>query len=153
MSYYNNECIICFTDISSDDYLLLECCKQTVHKTCLSKWYQTNIKNNNIDNKCFHCKNNNQYITNINNKLIIQNNNIIETNNDEIIEIRIIEDINNYNITNTNPNTNTNNNNNNNSTINNTTNNKYKYCKKIISEIMCCCFCCCIIPVLYSVFI
>ena len=135
MSNNNNECIICLTDVSINELLLLDCCKQIVHKNCLSKWIQTNINNNNIDNKCFHCKNYNQYIHNLNNNLSIKNNNIIENNN-EFIEIRIIEDINN----NSNNNTNTN--------INNERT-QTKTCKKILHEILCCCCCCFTIPMLY----
>ncbi len=130
----NNECIICLTDVSINELLLLDCCKQIVHKNCLSKWIQTNINNNNIDNKCFHCKNYNQYIHNLNNKLSIKNNNIIENNNNEFIEIRIIEDINN--------------NSNNNTNINNERT-QTKTCKKILHEILCCCCCCFTIPMLY----
>ena len=42
----NSECIICFSDISMNDYLELDCCKQIVHIECLNKWIQSNIKNN-----------------------------------------------------------------------------------------------------------
>lgn len=53
----NNECIICLEKINSKQNL--ECCKQNVHQSCLSKWILTT-------NNCPHCRNNNPII--INNK-------------------------------------------------------------------------------------
>ena len=60
-----NECIICLIDTSSNDYLELDCCKQTVHIECLNTWIKTNIKNTEEVRKCFHCKGNNDYINTI----------------------------------------------------------------------------------------
>ena len=59
-----NECIICFTDISTNNYIKLDCCKQIVHIDCLNTWTRTNINNREIT-KCFHCKKNNDYINTI----------------------------------------------------------------------------------------
>jgi hypothetical protein len=59
------ECIICFIDTSANDYLELDCCKQTVHIECLNTWIKTNIKNTEEVRKCFHCKRNNDYINTI----------------------------------------------------------------------------------------
>ena len=63
--YDEKECIICLTDASANDYLELDCCKQTVHIECLTKWIKTNIKNKEEVRKCFHCKRNNDYINTI----------------------------------------------------------------------------------------
>ena len=59
------ECIICFTDTSSNDYIELDCCKQIIHIECLNTWIQTNIKNTDEIKKCFHCKQENDYINTI----------------------------------------------------------------------------------------
>ena len=32
------ECIICLNDISFNDYIITECCKQIIHIECLKSW-------------------------------------------------------------------------------------------------------------------
>jgi len=82
----DGECIICFTDTSSNDYLELDCCKQIIHIECLNTWIQTNIKNTDENKKCFHCKQENDYINTIiyYSRLEEDNNRNCEPNNDSL---------------------------------------------------------------------
>ena len=61
----SNECIICFTDISLNDFFILDCCKKPVHIECLNTWIKSNINSNQEIDKCFYCKRNNEYIDSI----------------------------------------------------------------------------------------
>ena len=83
-----DECIICFTKISSNNYIKLDCCKQIVHIDCLNTWTRSNINNREIT-KCFHCKKNNDYINTIIYYINEENNNheYESDNNSAMIEI------------------------------------------------------------------
>ena len=97
--YDEKECIICLTDASANDYLELDCCKQTVHIECLTKWIKTNIKNKEEVRKCFHCKRNNDYINTIiyYTKLEEGYNTNYESDDNALIELQIHDNIiNNY---------------------------------------------------------
>ena len=59
------ECIICFIDVSYNNYLCTECCQQIIHIDCLKNWIELNLNINTDIHKCFYCKNNNVYINNI----------------------------------------------------------------------------------------
>ena len=61
----DNDCIICFTDISVNSYVKLDCCKQLVHIECLNTWIKTNINNKHEIRKCIYCRGNNDYIDTI----------------------------------------------------------------------------------------
>jgi hypothetical protein len=95
-----NECIICFTDISTNNYIKLDCCKQIVHIDCLNTWTRTNINNKEIT-KCFHCKKNNDYINTIIYYINEENNHEYESDNNSVM-IEIDSD---YIIADTNTNT------------------------------------------------
>ena len=86
-----NECIICLMDTSANDYLKLDCCKQTVHIDCLNKWIKTNIKNTEEVRKCFHCKGNNDYINTIiyYTRLEEGNNTSYDSDNNSLIEVQV----------------------------------------------------------------
>lgn len=87
----NNECIICLMDTSANDYLELDCCKQTVHIECLNTWIKTNIKNTEEVRKCFHCKGNNDYINTIiyYTRLEEGNNTSYDSDNNSLIEVQV----------------------------------------------------------------
>ena len=59
------ECIICLTNTYDNDYIITECCNQPMHIECLKTWIERNIDTNVEIDKCFYCKNNNDYINNI----------------------------------------------------------------------------------------
>ena len=59
------ECIICLNDISFNDYIITECCKQIIHIECLKSWVYLNIHKNSEINMCFYCKSDNEYINNL----------------------------------------------------------------------------------------
>lgn len=86
-----NECIICLMDTSANDYLELDCCKQTVHIECLNKWIKTNIKNTEEVRKCFHCKGNNDYINTIiyYTRLEEGNNTSYDSDSNSLIEVQV----------------------------------------------------------------
>jgi len=77
----DNECVICFEDISSNNFIYFDCCKKNFHKDCLDKWINVNKEKNNDLNKCIYCR---QKST-IMDKLIKNN-----TQNNIIIEIPTI---------------------------------------------------------------
>lgn len=95
----NSECIICFYDISMNDYLELDCCKQIVHIECLNKWIQSNIKNNIEIDKCFHCKETNDYINTIIYYTRLEEGTYENTQNNNFINVPLVEETNseNYN--------------------------------------------------------
>jgi hypothetical protein len=96
------ECLICLSDISTNEFITLNCCKNSVHIYCLNAWIDKNITKKNIS-KCFICSQENSII-----ETMVSYNSIIVNTND------------NNNITNDNNNiNNNNNNNNNNNSINN----------------------------------
>lgn len=78
---HDNECVICFEDISSNNFIYFDCCKKKFHKDCLDKWINVNKKKNNYLNNCIYCR---QKST-IMDKLIKNN-----TQNNIIIEIPTI---------------------------------------------------------------
>tara|TARA_B100001093_G_scaffold511116_1_gene578333 strand:- start:4130 stop:4588 length:459 start_codon:yes stop_codon:yes gene_type:complete len=59
------ECVICLCDVSDNDFIILECCKNYVHIECIYKWIQLNKKTNKDIDKCISCKNENDIIKNI----------------------------------------------------------------------------------------
>lgn len=77
----DNECVICFEDISLNNFIYFDCCKKNFHKDCLDKWINVNKEKNNDLNKCIYCR---QQST-IMDKLIKNN-----TQNNIIIEIPTI---------------------------------------------------------------
>lgn len=85
------ECIICLTDTSANDYLELDCCKQTVHIECLNTWIKTNLKNTEEVRKCFHCKGNNDYINTIiyYTRLEEGNNTNYDSDSNSLIEVQV----------------------------------------------------------------
>lgn len=58
------ECVICLTDISTNDNCILTCCKNNVHIYCLNDWIRKNISKKNIS-KCFICSQKNVIIEDI----------------------------------------------------------------------------------------
>jgi hypothetical protein len=93
------ECLICLSDISTNKFITLNCCKNSVHIYCLNAWINKNITKKNIS-KCFICSqensiietmvsynsiivntNDNNNITNVNNSITNDNNNITNDNN------------------------------------------------------------------------
>ena len=85
------ECIICLMDTSANDYLELDCCKQTVHIECLNTWIKTNMKNTEEVKKCFHCKGNNDYINTIiyYTRLEEGNNTNYDSDSNSLIEVQV----------------------------------------------------------------
>lgn len=90
---YNNfkECFICLEPIINDDngVYILECCKNSVHLTCLYNWYSIHKKHNN----CFICNQYNSFCEDISNPLpVITDSSYIQiaNNNVEDNELRII---------------------------------------------------------------
>ena len=78
-------------DTSANDYLELDCCKQTVHIECLNTWIKTNIKNTEEVRKCFHCKGNNDYINTIiyYTRLEEGNNTSYDSDSNSLIEVQV----------------------------------------------------------------
>ena len=119
------ECIICYDDINIDDCVILECCNNHVHIICLQKWLQQNINKNTELDKCFMCKNSNEFIKNLlpNNIQCDEYNYLSDSSNNSSVIIQIHDN---------------NNNNNNNNNINNNiiiSRNNYRYRKYIICNI------------------
>lgn len=52
----DNECVICFEDISSNNFIYFDCCKKKFHKYCLDNWINVNKGKNNNLNKCIYCR-------------------------------------------------------------------------------------------------
>ena len=99
------ECIICLCDVSDNDYIMFECCKNYVHIHCITLWINTNKHDNKDIDKCISCKNENDVINNIlylntNNNNIEYNNNYnnIDTSYIPILENRINNTTNNISI-------------------------------------------------------
>ena len=65
------ECIICLKDISNNDFIVLECCKQNIHIDCLKQWINTNYNKNTDISLCIYCKNKNNIINDMINNIII----------------------------------------------------------------------------------
>jgi len=59
------ECLICFSDLSENDYLELECCNSKIHITCMQTWIQKNKHTNTDIDKCIFCKKSNDIINNL----------------------------------------------------------------------------------------
>jgi hypothetical protein len=119
------ECIICFEEIHAKDIIIMECCKQIIHKNCIKEWTKNNINKISDINCCFYCKQHNgttDYIidlinnetciiinteNNINNDNEFQvndndfqvNNNIFQVNNNIEINNNIIQITNNHKCT------------------------------------------------------
>ena len=70
-----DECIICLYPLI-EDIKKLECCGKSIHKKCLYKWVESNLKNKKNIKNCFHCKQENQLIK----KLSKYNEHIIDIN-------------------------------------------------------------------------
>lgn len=73
------ECIICFEIIDPNEHVIMECCKQNVHKSCLELWLKTNINKITDISFCFYCKQKNNNIDYIIEIINDSNSNIIET--------------------------------------------------------------------------
>ena len=61
-----DECLICLeilNDNSNNPIYILECCNNSVHLTCLYKWYMSNNKKT-----CFLCNKNNPFCNDISNQ-------------------------------------------------------------------------------------
>lgn len=67
------ECIICFNDINitNNNYIILECCKQNIHIDCLKQWISTNYNINRDISLCIYCKSNNDIINDMVNNVVI----------------------------------------------------------------------------------
>ena len=89
------ECLICLSDVSTNEFITLNCCKNSVHIYCLNAWIDKNITKKNIS-KCFICSQENSII-----ETMVSYNSIIVNTNDNTND--------NNNITNDNNNTNINN--------------------------------------------
>jgi len=97
------ECLICLSDISTNEFITLNCCKNSVHIYCLNAWIDKNITKKNIS-KCFICSQENSIIetmvsynsiivnTNDNNSITNDNNNITNVNNSITNEIVLYND-------------------------------------------------------------
>ena len=59
------ECIICYEDVSHNDFIIFDCCQQTTHITCLQDWVRYNLHSNSDISLCIYCKTHNIYIHNI----------------------------------------------------------------------------------------
>ena len=59
------ECLICFSDLSLNDYLEFDCCKSKIHITCIQTWIQKNKHTNTDIDKCIFCKKSNDIINNL----------------------------------------------------------------------------------------
>ena len=59
------ECIICYEDVSHNDFIIFVCCQQTTHITCLQNWVLYNLHSNSDISLCIYCKSHNIYIHNI----------------------------------------------------------------------------------------
>ena len=88
----DDECPICFDINNEYECIKLDCCNKYIHKHCIDDWLSRN-KNN-----CIYCTKNNNYINMFNNKnkeenriiLDISNENVLESNNLIIIRNRNI---------------------------------------------------------------
>tara|TARA_Y100000389_G_C17445922_1_gene511594 strand:- start:1882 stop:2331 length:450 start_codon:yes stop_codon:yes gene_type:complete len=76
------ECLICFCDVSNNDYLLMDCCNKIIHIECIKTWINTNKNTNKEIDKCIFCKQQNDIINNL---LHQENNNSIVNNNHELL--------------------------------------------------------------------
>tara|TARA_B100001142_G_C14338331_1_gene656816 strand:- start:877 stop:1236 length:360 start_codon:yes stop_codon:yes gene_type:complete len=65
------ECIICLNDISNNDFIVLECCKQNIHIDCLKQWINTNYNKNTDISLCIYCKNKNNIINDMIKNIVI----------------------------------------------------------------------------------
>ena len=83
---YNMECLICFCDVSNNDYLLLDCCDKIVHINCFKTWINKNKNTHGEINKCIFCKQENDIINNL---LYNQYNNNSSVNNNQELLITI----------------------------------------------------------------
>tara|TARA_Y100000768_G_C23986367_1_gene689096 strand:- start:3985 stop:4452 length:468 start_codon:yes stop_codon:yes gene_type:complete len=130
------ECIICYEDINNnmDDYIILECCNNEVHIVCLQKWLEKNINKNAELDKCFMCKNNNEFIKSLlpQSSHMDDPNYLSESSNDTIITVTISENDSENDIENQNTNENNNENNNIIITRYNNRHRKYIICNIII---------------------
>ena len=128
------ECNICYEDINNnmDDYIILECCNNEVHIVCLQKWLEKNINKNAELDKCFMCKNNNEFIKSLlpQSTRMDDPNYLSESSNDTSITVTVSEN----DIENQNTNENNENNENNNIIITryNNRHRKYIICNIII---------------------
>jgi hypothetical protein len=93
----DDECVICFEDISLNNYILFDCCNKKFHKKCLDKWIKINEKNKNIINRCIYCRQDSKImdklIKNNTDNLIIEIPNIILTRNilyDRRVRLKIL---------------------------------------------------------------
>ena len=59
------ECIICYEDVSHNDFIIFDCCQQTTHINCLQNWVLYNLHSNSDISLCIYCKTHNIYIHNI----------------------------------------------------------------------------------------
>jgi len=84
------ECIICFNDVSYNDYIQMECCNQLVHINCLTIWISSNIVKNTEITKCFYCRSSSELIENImHDTNIVQNNHLLLENISDNTNINI----------------------------------------------------------------
>jgi len=81
----DNECVICFEDISSNNFIYFDCCKKNFHKDCLDKWININKEKNNDLTKCIYCRQKSTIMDKL-----IKNNTQNNTQNNIIIEIPTI---------------------------------------------------------------
>lgn len=81
----DNECVICFENIYSNDFIYFDCCRKKFHKDCLNKWINLNKEKNNHLNKCIYCRQKSTIMDNL-----IKNNTQNNTQNNIIIEIPTI---------------------------------------------------------------
>lgn len=88
----SKECLICLSDISTNEFITLNCCKNNVHIYCLNNWVDKNITKINIS-KCFICSQENSIIesmvsynknNHINSIAVIDNSNSITNDNNNI---------------------------------------------------------------------
>ena len=59
------ECIICYEDVSHNDFIIFDCCQQTTHINYLQNWVLYNLHSNSDISLCIYCKSHNIYIHNI----------------------------------------------------------------------------------------
>ena len=78
------ECCICLNNLTNDNLFFLECCKQTIHHTCLIQWINTNIDNPLPDfNKCILCKSYNSLIDDSYKNMLYYRNHSITLSSDD----------------------------------------------------------------------
>ena len=61
------ECLICYNEITNNDFVILECCNNYTHLSCLNNWISFNINNITDISSCFYCKQPNIIINDITN--------------------------------------------------------------------------------------